>query len=239
MPSRRRRCAQAVVVRERAVVHEAEVEPGRERVRVLGGHPALGGHARVAERVAALQLAQLEALHELARRARLLVDLDRLAGAHHAQLGVALAQPGLRRLGVGLHDDHRVAGAHLGLAGAERLAQGRRATQSQSYPGGPRQRHLRRAGRRGFAVEGDARAVGAAVAELQQHVAQVAPEAPLSSVDLQKSPAIPHMDAPPSVGPAHRWRPNGRAGAQFAAPRLCESATLARAAPRADSLPGR
>ena len=65
-----------------------------------------------------------EALDELARRARLLVDLDRLPGAHHAQLGVALVQPGLAASAASVSTTITAwLAARLGLAGAERLGE--------------------------------------------------------------------------------------------------------------------
>jgi hypothetical protein len=127
--------------------------------------------------MAALHVGQPEALDELLRRARLLVDLNRLPGAHHAQLRIALVQPGLGLGGVGLDHDHRVASARLGIARAERL--GERAADA-----GPvllrvraEERDLGRSGRRRVAVDRDACAVGAAVAQLEEHVPQMAPEA--------------------------------------------------------------
>ena len=91
--------------------------------------------------------------------------------------GVVLGQPGLRAGGVGVGHDDRVAGAHLGLVvAAERGGQ----TVADEVPVllgvGRVQRHLARAGRRGVAVEGDARAVGAAIAHLGEHRAQVLAE---------------------------------------------------------------
>jgi hypothetical protein len=130
----------------------------------------------VAERVAALHLVEGEALDEVARRPGLLEDLDRLAGAHHPQLGVALAQPGLDDLGVRLHHDHGVAGAQLGLAGAEAL--GERVAHGVPVLArvGREERHLGAPGRRRLAVERHAGAVGAAVAQLHEHRAEVTPE---------------------------------------------------------------
>ena len=67
-----------------------------------------------------------EALDELARRAGLLVDLDRLAGAHHAQAGRVLGEPllGARSASVSTTIT-RVAAAALRLAGAERARERR------------------------------------------------------------------------------------------------------------------
>ena len=47
-----------VRVRQRAVVHQAEVLAGRERMRVRRRHGRLGGHARVADEMRALQRAK-------------------------------------------------------------------------------------------------------------------------------------------------------------------------------------
>ena len=173
MPSARRRSRRPVVVGKRAVVHQAEVEAGGERVRAVGGHLALGGHARVTERVGAADRLELEAADEVAREAGLLVDLDRLARAHHAQLGIALAQPLDGALRVGLHHDHRVARPHLGLAGAERVVE-RRADPVPVLLGvGGVQRDLAPPRRHAIAVERHAGAVGAAIAELEEHRRQV------------------------------------------------------------------
>ena len=98
--------AQPVVVRKRPVVDQAEVEPGRERVRVLRRHAALGRHPRVAKGVRPGHVREPKALDELPRRPGLLEDLDRLARAHHAQLGVALVEPRLGLGRIGLHHDH-------------------------------------------------------------------------------------------------------------------------------------
>ncbi len=68
--------AQTVVVGERPVVHQAQVEPGRERVRVLRGHPALRGHPGVPESVGAVHLLEPKGLDEVLRRSGLLEDLD-------------------------------------------------------------------------------------------------------------------------------------------------------------------
>ncbi len=58
------------------------------------------------------------------------------------------------------------------------------------------QSHLAGARRRRVAVDGHAGAVGTAVAELQQHVAEMATERCRSApVDFEKRPAIPHMDS--------------------------------------------
>ena len=108
-PLAREHPPQPVVVRQRAVVDQAQVQPGRERVRVLGRDPALGGHPGVAERVAAGDLGQREALHEPRRQTGLLVDLDRAPRAHQRELGMALGQPRLRVVGIRRDHEHRVA----------------------------------------------------------------------------------------------------------------------------------
>ena len=100
--------AQAVVVRQRAVVDQAQVEPGGERVRVLGGDPALGRHPRVAERVAAGDLGQREARARTRPGARPPCRSRSSApGAHQRQLGMVGAQPGLDLVGLGRDHERR------------------------------------------------------------------------------------------------------------------------------------
>src|SRR5205807_5988851 len=70
---------QTVVVREAAVVHEAQVEPSRERMRVVGRHSALGRHPRMPEGVRAAHLVESETADKRLRAPGFLVDLDRLA----------------------------------------------------------------------------------------------------------------------------------------------------------------
>ena len=222
MPSRRRRWRRPVVVRQRAVVHQAEVEPGRERMRVLGRHAALGGHARVPERVAALQPAQREALDELARRAGLLEDLDRLPGAHHAQLGTVLAQPGLGHLGLGLDDEHRVAPAQLRLAGAELAVQRRADRVPVLARADANSDTFDEPERRGLAVERHARAVRAAIAQLEQHLAEVTAEAAAHVERLGEESSDSTHDEPSSLGSAHVQTHVCR-GAQFSGRDVCGS----------------
>jgi len=125
----------------------------------------------VTEGVAALERRQVELLDEPLGPARLLVDLDHLARAHDSQLRIALAQPahGLGRFGVE-HEDG-VASVHLRFA-PDRLPDGRPVLARV----GAEQRHLRSSGRHGVAVERHAGGVRPAVAQLQQHVAEVTSE---------------------------------------------------------------
>jgi len=78
-------------------VHEAEVLAGRERMRALRRDLALRRHARVPDRVRPADVAEREDVCEVVGAAGLLVDLDDLTGAHHAQVGAVLIC-----LGVGL-----------------------------------------------------------------------------------------------------------------------------------------
>jgi len=172
--------AQPVVVGQRAVVHQAKIEPGRERVRVLGGNRALGRHAGMAEGMAAGDLAQAEAIDHSAGQTHLLVDLDGIAGAHDSDLGMILGEPA-GRAGEGRGNDQaRMAGAPLerGL-GAERHGD----VLGEPDPGivriGMEQRQLDPAVGRRRPVDGDAGAVRAAVAELDQHARQPVAEARL------------------------------------------------------------
>jgi hypothetical protein len=131
----------------------------------------------VAERVAALHVLQGEARDELGGQDRLLEDLDRLADAHDPQLGVALVQPGLHALGVGVDHEDGVARADLGLGvAAERAGQAVADATPLVARVGREERDLACAGRRRIAVDGHARAVGAAVVELREHRAEVLAE---------------------------------------------------------------
>src|SRR5439155_17372315 len=97
---------QAVVIRERTVVNQAEIEPGRERVRAFGGHAALGGHPRVAEAVAPFDVTEPELLHKRPWTADLLVDLERPACAHDRHVLALASDPVLRLLLLALHHEH-------------------------------------------------------------------------------------------------------------------------------------
>ena len=68
--------AQAVVVRERPVVDQAQIEAGGERMRMLGGDRAFRRHSGVADRMAALHLRQPEPVHHVAGQPLLLEQLD-------------------------------------------------------------------------------------------------------------------------------------------------------------------
>ena len=162
------------MVRERAVVHEAQVEAGRERVRVLGRDAALGRHARVSERVAALHVVEPEALREPLGPAHLLVDLDGRARAHHAQLGVVLGEPRDRIGGLGGDAHDAVARAHVDAGNA---AECRTELTAEVDPvvglRGGVQRELRPTRGSGVTVDRDPCAIGPSVAELDQHGGQV------------------------------------------------------------------
>ena len=170
----------AVVVRQRAVVHEAEVEAGRERVRA----PAVVTRLSVAIRVcpsawrAAHVLEARSARTNVARVARLLVDLDPLAGAHDPQVGPVRAQPRLRA-----RRRRRRPRSPRGVARTSGPTSPPNASPSSPRPPpSPRrvrreQRHLARARRRRVAVDRDARRVRPAVAHLDEHRAEVRAEA--------------------------------------------------------------
>jgi hypothetical protein len=61
-------------------------------------------------------LLQTEPREEAARVASLLVDLDVLADAHHAELGMARPEPALQLLTIVIHHEQRMSGANLGVA---------------------------------------------------------------------------------------------------------------------------
>ena len=146
-------------------------------MRALGRDAALGRHARVAEPVRALDVAEGEALDELARPPDLLVDLDHTAGAHHAQVGPVPAQPALGLVGIRLDVQHRVLRPRRGVLHAAECAGELAAERVPILTGiGAVQGELAPARRRRMAVDGDARAVRPAVAHLLEHGREVPAE---------------------------------------------------------------
>lgn len=91
--------AQPVVVGQRAVMHQAQILSGRERVAAGHGHRALGGHAGMADDVRTLHRGQVEALDDGLGPANPLQDLDTAPDAHNT--GVR-REFGKGRPGVGL-----------------------------------------------------------------------------------------------------------------------------------------
>jgi hypothetical protein len=131
----------------------------------------------------------VEALDELGRQPHLLVDLDALPGAHDPQLRVLLADPRLRRVGVGVDHEDGVAGPHLGLGIAAEPAREPVPHAPPVHRGIRRvQRHLARPGRRRVAIDRDARAVRPAVAHLGQHRPQMLTHALLEGSGLAEQP---------------------------------------------------
>ena len=194
MPSRRRFSPQAVVVRERAVVDEAEVVAGRERMRPLGRDAALRRHARVAERMRPPEVLERERARELLRKPRLLVDLDDPARAHDPEVGPVLANPALGVGGVRVDDEDRVARAHRRLgAGPEGVAQ----AVAHRVPALVRvrrvQRQLARAARRGVAIDGDPAESGPRLDICTSIAARCSPRRSSTSGDFAKRPTIPHI----------------------------------------------
>jgi hypothetical protein len=117
-----------------------------------------------------LEVAEMEAAHHVDRQAHLLVDLDLVAGAHHRDLGVVVAQPALDHGIVLMRHHHGVTAPHLDGDGvAQLLLQ----IVGEARPGivgiGVVQGELRRTLRRRVAVNGDAGAVGSALGHLDQH----------------------------------------------------------------------
>ena len=84
---------QAVVIGQGTVVHQAQVQPGGKRMRMLGGNRTFRRHSGVSQGVAALKVMQGKALHELPWRSFFLVDFYRTAGAHNPQIGAVRIQP--------------------------------------------------------------------------------------------------------------------------------------------------
>jgi hypothetical protein len=78
--------AQIVVVRERAVVHQALVGAGRERMGAERGHGRFRCHAGMADAMRAGHGANAKAGDDILRQADFLVDLDAVARAHDADV---------------------------------------------------------------------------------------------------------------------------------------------------------
>ncbi|MNC36534.1 hypothetical protein D3C75_850580 [compost metagenome] len=83
---------QPEVIRQRAVVHQAQVGSGRKRVAAFHGHGAFGGHAGVTDDVAALHAAQAETLGDFFGQSHALENFDALTGAHDAHGRCQFAQ---------------------------------------------------------------------------------------------------------------------------------------------------
>jgi hypothetical protein len=127
--------------------------------------------------MAPVEVREGELAHEGLRPACLLVDLDRLAGAHHPQFRMRTLDPGLgfHRFGVDHHDRMARADARLGRA-AEDIAELRRDGLPVLEWVGRVERQLARPGGSGVAVDGNPGAIGSAVAHLREHRGQVLAE---------------------------------------------------------------
>jgi len=91
------RAADRVVVGERAVVDEALILAGRERMSAVGGHGGLGRHPGVTDAVRPAHAGQSEFSNNLFRQADLLVDLHGLADADELQTAFLGTQPSHER----------------------------------------------------------------------------------------------------------------------------------------------
>src|SRR6266550_7065645 len=166
-----------VVIGERTVVDQAEVEPGGEWVRPFGRDTAFGRHPRVPETVAPLDVAEPELLHERLWATDLLVDLDHPARAHDAQVGAMTPDPVLDVGRIAFHQENSVIRANSGFV---RATERRGQLGAEATPGHLRvervESELARAARGRIPIDGDARAVGPAVAHLLEHRGEVLPE---------------------------------------------------------------
>ena len=146
-------------------------------MRPFGRDPALGRHPRVAEAVAPLDVPEVKLFDERLRTADLLVDLDHAARAHDPQVGTVPPDPVLDLCRLALDDEDGVIGADAGFVRAAERG-GELATEGvPGHRGVERvERELAGAARRRIPVDGDARAVGPAVAHLLEHRREVLPE---------------------------------------------------------------
>src|SRR6266436_6650711 len=97
------------MVRQRAVMDEAEIKTGRERMGVFGRHRTFGRHSRVAECVRAGPMLEVEALCNRVRQTDILEYLDALTNAECAELGVTTGKPGKEPLLIGADRKNDVA----------------------------------------------------------------------------------------------------------------------------------
>ena len=225
--------AQPVVVGQRAVVHEAEVEAGREGVGMLGRDRALGRHAGMAEAMRAVELGQPEAGHHVLRPALLLEDLDGFADAHETDLRVTLGQGLAQRvLGCIAHQHAMARPDVMPDPRAETLRQVLR----EALPGirlvRVVERDLDRAALGRRPIDGEARAVGTALAHAGQHRREPGTEPRLELALLEEQAD----DA--AHGQPLRFSPSERACGGSRMRRTPEiGRTVARVAPRRN-LPG-
>ena len=158
------------MVRQRPVVHEAEVEARRKWVRAGGRNLRLGGHPRVAKSVRAVERLDVERLDEGLGATDLLVDLDRLTRAHDLDVGVALLDPRLDRRSLGMRNDHGMVGAALdALAGTKHFLDALAQCAPIEIDVVVLQRQLGVTSGNGFAIERDPRTVRTSIAHLKEH----------------------------------------------------------------------
>ena len=124
----------------------------------------------MAERVRAVERLDVERLDEGLGATDLLVDLDRLTGAHDLDVGVALLDPRLDRRGIGMRNDHGMVGTALdALAGTKRFLDPLAERAPIEVDVVVLQRQLGVASGDGFAIERDPRTVWTSIAHLKEH----------------------------------------------------------------------
>ena len=156
-------------------------------MRALGRDPALGRHPRVAERVGAAQVVELERVREHLRQADVLVDLDHLPALM------------IRRSPRAARTRASASAASAGTTITAWLARTEStsppiaaATARQSSPRcGRVERQLRHPVRDRVAIDGDAGAVRPAVAHLREHRHEVHAEVLLDRGRLREQPDDP------------------------------------------------
>ena len=168
--------AQAVVVRERAVVHQAQVEPGRERVRVLGRDP-LSVAIRVwpSAWLPCSSSSRKRSANTSGRPISLKISIALPALITRSSGWCAASQAIASSAGAGTSTTPWLARTSTRRRHRRRRRARGAARASRTARGGV-QREPGRAGRGGLAVERDAGAVGTAIAELLEHRRQVRAE---------------------------------------------------------------
>src|SRR5438094_9907912 len=87
---------------------EAEIETGRERMRVFGRHRTFRRHSGVSECVRAGPVLEVEALRNRVRQTDIFEYLDSLTNAECAELGATAGKPGKEPLLIGADRKNRV-----------------------------------------------------------------------------------------------------------------------------------
>ena len=150
-------------------MHEAEVLAGREGMRMRRRHGRFGRHSRVADGVRARQLSEAIPLGNVARMARVLVDLNRPSDREEMDRREPLRHPRSEFGGIDVACEGRVAVAHLERCLAGKCVGDRRFEIPPGIRLGGKETEPPELGSGRFGEDGEAGGVGAAVAHADEH----------------------------------------------------------------------